>query len=99
MVFSNVARTYASKPNRFQQQPRPNGAPHLSQSSRAVDILLSTLDINRDRVENEQSIKKEEGESRSKLERQQRKAEKLRLELEKAEQKVQEAMSRSQAQA
>jgi hypothetical protein len=38
-------------------------------------------------------IKKEEGES--KLERQQRKAEKLRLELERAERKVQEAMSGS----
>lgn len=63
MVFSNSARIYASNTKSKPAATSSNGVPHPSQSSRAVDVLLSTLDSYRGQVKKEQNIKKEEGES------------------------------------
>jgi hypothetical protein len=70
--------------------------PTKARREAAAEELRQRREQGRDsrfKKDSDKSTKKEEGES--KLERQQRKAEKLRLELERAERKVQEAMSGS----
>jgi hypothetical protein len=63
MGFSSSARIYASNIKSEPAATSSNGVPHPSHSSRAVDILLSTLDSYRGQVKKEQNFKKEEGES------------------------------------
>jgi hypothetical protein len=63
MVFSTSARNYASNIKSKPAATSSDDVPHPSQSSRAVDVLLSTLDLYRGQVKKEQNVKKEEGES------------------------------------